>query len=105
MATYHHYGVPSDTDYEGADYIEGAKVFVSDPMAHPYRIEFLKFEAGSPMHELVQTRTHVAFVVDDLEAAMAGKNVIVEPFDAKETLRVCFITDGDAVIELMQEIG
>ena len=104
MATFHHYGVPSDKEYAGADYIEGGKVFVTDALAHPYRIEFLKFDADSPMHELVRTKTHVAFLVDDLDAALAGKNVIVEPFDAKPTLRVAFITDGDAVIEVMQEI-
>jgi hypothetical protein len=104
MATFHHYGVPTAVESAGAAYIEGAKVYATDPEAHPYRVEFLRFEADSEMHELVQTKTHVAFMVDDLAAALAGKNVIVEPFDATDTLRVAFITDGDAVLELMESI-
>jgi hypothetical protein len=77
-------------------------VFVTDPEASPFRIEFLRFEEGSPMHELVQGKAHAAYVVDNLDEAIAGKNVIVEPFDATDTLRVAFITDGDAVLELME---
>jgi hypothetical protein len=104
MATFHHIGVPADSVDEGAAYIEGGKVYVTSPDDHPYRIEFLKFDADSPMHELVRTRTHVAFMVDDLDAAVEGQNVIVEPFEATDTLRVAFITDGNAVLELMEEI-
>ncbi|HOZ47177.1 MAG TPA: hypothetical protein PLO37_18145 [Candidatus Hydrogenedentes bacterium] len=104
MATFHHFGVPSSAVYEGAGYVEGGKVYVTDPETHPFRIEFLRFEEGSPMHELVRTRPHAAFAVDDLDAALEGRNVIVEPFNAMPTLRVAFITDGDAVIELMQNL-
>ena len=104
MATFHHIGVPADRVDKGATYIEGGKVYATSPDDHPYRIEFLKFDADSPMHELVRTRTHVAFMVDDLDAAIEGQNVIVEPFEATNTLRVAFITDGNAVLELMEEI-
>ena len=105
MATFHHFGVPTSAQYDGAAYIEGGKVHATDPCAHPYRIEFLTFEEGSPMHEWVRTRPHAAFLVDDLDTAMAGKTILVEPFDATDSLRVGFIADGDAVIELMQEIA
>ncbi len=104
MATFHHFGVPTDQSFEGSAYIEGGKVYATNPEEHPYRVEFLKFDADSPMHELVRTKPHAAFMVDDLAAAVAGKNVIVEPFEATETLRVAFITDGDALIELMESI-
>ncbi len=103
MATYHHFGVPSEKTYEGAAYIEGAKVYATSPDDHPFRVEYLRFEADSPMHEWVRTRPHAAFMVDDLDAALAGKTIIVEPFDATEELRVAFIADGDALIEVMQQ--
>ena len=88
---------------ENTIYIEGAKVHITDAASHPYNVEFLRFETGSPMHELVQTRTHVGYIVPDLDEALKGQTVIVEPFDATEELRVAFITDGDAVLELMEE--
>ena len=104
MSTFHHYGVPTNVKQEGETYIEGAKVFVTDPERHPYRIEFLRFEENSPMHEDIINKPHAAFIVDDLKTALEGKNVIVEPFDATESLRVAFINDNGAVIELMQNI-
>ena len=45
-----------------------------------------------------------AFWVDDLNAALAGHKVICDPFDATEELRVAFIDDKGAIIELMQKI-
>ena len=102
MATFHHYGVPVDAKQADEIYIEGAKVFITDCEKHPYGVEYLRFEADSPMHEDVQKKTHAAFVVDSLDEALKGQNVIVEPFDATDTLRVAFINDNGAVIELME---
>jgi len=101
-SVFHHFGVPTQQVSEGEIYIEGAKVHITDPEKHPYRVEFLRFEGGSPMPEIIQNQPHAAFMVDDLEAALAGKKVVCEPFDATETLRVAFIQDGDALIELME---
>jgi len=104
MSSFHHFGVPTNVKQDNEIYIEGAKVYITDAESHPYKVEFLRFEQGSPMHEDVINNPHAAFMVDDLAAAMEGKNVIVEPFDATETLRVAFINDCGAVIELMQNI-
>jgi len=104
MGTFHHFGVPTSEKQENEIYIEGGKVFITDAESHPYRIEFLRFEPDSPMHADVINNPHAAFMVDDLETAMKDQNVIVEPFDATETLRVAFINDNGAVIELMQNI-
>jgi hypothetical protein len=101
-ATFHHFGVPTTKQSENEDYLEGAKVYTTNPEEHPYRVEFLRFEEGSPMHEAVQNNSHAAFLVDNIDQALEGQNVIVEPFDASDTLRVAFIMDGDAVIELME---
>ncbi len=72
--------------------------------SHPFRIEFLRFEPDSPMHADVINNPHAAFMVENLDAALEGQTVIIEPFDATETLRVAFINDNGAVIELMQNI-
>jgi len=104
MSSYHHFGVPVSTQQENENYIEGAKVYVTDPEAHPYRVEYLRFEADSPMPKEVIENPHAAFMVDDLAAALEGQNVIIEPFEATETLRCAFINDGGAIIELMETI-
>lgn len=100
-AEYHHFGVPTQSESSGETYLEGGKLFLTDPADHPYRVEFLRFDADSSMPEVIRTQPHAAFVVDDLDAALEGQNVVLEPFDANETTRVAFILDGDALIELM----
>ena len=104
MSEFHHFGVPVSVEQENEIYIAGAKVFITDSASHPYNVEYLRFEKDSPMHADVINNPHAAFLVDDLTAALEGKNVTVEPFDATETLRVAFINDKGAVIELMQNI-
>jgi hypothetical protein len=100
--TFHHFGVPTSARGEGETYLEDCKVFITDPEQHPYRIEFLRFEDGSPMPEALQKRPHTAWQVESLERAMEGHEVVVEPFDATDTVRVAFIKIGDALIELME---
>ena len=99
---FHHIGVPCTQ--AGADeiYVEAAKVHATDPEEHPYRIEFLRFDPDSEMHEAVKNNPHAAFFVDNLEEALKGQNVIIPPVDIDETLRIAFIMDGPAVIELME---
>lgn len=99
---FHHVGVPTGEQHSGETYMEGGKLFITDPESHPYRVEFLRFEADSPMPEALKTQVHAAFVVESIAAAMEGKEVVLEPFDANETVRVAFIKDGDALIELME---
>ena len=100
---FHHFGVPTRAKQNAETYIAGAKVFVTDPEAHPYRVEFLRFESDSPMPEAIRTQSHAAFVVPRLEEALKGRKVLIEPFEATDSLRVAFIADGDAVIELMEK--
>ena len=102
MAEFKHFGVPTDVEQADEIYIEGAKVYITDADKHPFKVEFLRFEADSPMHEDVRTKPHAAFMVDSLDEALKGQNVIIEPFDATEELRVAFISDNGAVIELME---
>jgi hypothetical protein len=103
MAEFHHYGVPTQTKQPNEIYIEAAKVYITDATKHPYKVEFLRFEPGSPMPECCKTRCHAAFLVPNLDQALVGRNVLIPPFDATPELRCAFITDGEAVIELMQK--
>ena len=102
MQEFDHIGVPTDTQREGETYLEAAKLYVTDAAASPYAIEWLRFEPGSPMPEVLQKTTHVAYKVDDLAAAMAGKDVLIEPFEPMEGVHVGFILHEGVPIELMQ---
>jgi len=102
VATFHHFGVPTQVPHEGETYLEGAKVHITDPDAHPYKVEFVRCEPGCPMPEIIQTTPHAAYVVDDLAAAVAGKEIVLPITPMSESLTIAFIKDGDALLELMQ---
>jgi hypothetical protein len=55
-----------------------------------------------PYPDLVKTVPHVAFVVDDLEKEISGKNVIIEPNSPSDGLMVAFIEVNGAPVELME---
>jgi hypothetical protein len=45
---------------------------------------------------------HVAYVVESLEDALAGGNVVAEPFDVFGDVRVAFIEVDGAPVEFVQ---
>jgi hypothetical protein len=99
---YHHVGVPTDRPRSGECYLEAWKVHVSGFEASPYGIQWMRFEADSPVDELIRTVPHVAFEVEDLEAAVVGKRVLTPPNSPSPGVRVAMIVDNGCPIELLQ---
>ena len=97
-----HWGVPTPEEKEGMTYLEDIKTAITDFAASPFAIEWLKFDADSPMPELIQKMPHVAFVVDDIQAALKDEKVIVEPFPVGDNLTCAFIDGGGFAVELME---
>src|SRR5438552_13636037 len=75
MRRFHHVGVITDRVQPGEIYVAQTKVHVTNPAHHPYRVEYLRFEPDSPVTGPVRDRPHMAFVVEDLEAEIAGEQV------------------------------
>lgn len=104
MKTFSHVGIPTTVAREGEIHLEGGGVYITDFNTHPYSIEWLRFEDSSPLPDVLKTVAHVAFEVQDLDAALEGKDVLIEPFEPMEGLRVAFILDDGAPVEFMQKI-
>lgn len=102
MREFDHVGLPTDDKQPGEMYVEETKVWVTDPNAHPYKVEFLRYEPDSPVTGPVRELPHIAYRVDDLDKAMEGEEIVLGPFNATETLRVVFIHKDGAVIEFME---
>ncbi len=99
---YHHIGIPTDIAREEEEYLEEFKMYGSGYEKSPYGVEWMRFEPDSPLPELVKTVAHVAFVVDDLQAAIDGKDILIEPNSPAEGVKVAFIVDNGAPIEFLQ---
>ena len=69
---------------------------------NPYGIEWLRFEPDSPLPELVKRVPHVAFKVDDLEAELEGKEVLIAPNSPSPGVRVAFVIHDGAPVEFLE---
>jgi hypothetical protein len=76
---YHHIGIPTERPLPAKDYSQKYKLYASGYLESPYGVEWMKFDHDFPLPELVKTVPHVAFVVDDIQAAIAGKQILIEP--------------------------
>lgn len=101
-AKYHHMGIPTDKSRPGESYLEKLKLFATPFNANEYGIEWLRFDEDSPMPKLIQQVPHVAFEVDDVEAAVQGKQVLLAPNEPLPGLRIAFIVHDGAPVEFLQ---
>ena len=101
---YSHIGIPTKDrkDEYLPIYLDACKVRINDFNTEPYAVEWLKFEEGSPFPEILQKQAHVAYECDNLEEAMKGCKVLVEPFEAGPNLMCAFVEVDGLGIELMQ---
>ena len=102
-ARYLHMGIPVTNKKPGMTYNEGGKLWMSNPDDYDYKIEYLKFEEGTPFPEIMHKNPHVAFQVDDMAPYLADADqVIFGPVDLGGGTRMAFIIKDDAIIELME---
>jgi hypothetical protein len=102
---YHHIGIPTEIPRDHEVYLEEFKTFVSGFETSRYGVEWMRFEEDAPLPELVKTVPHVAFVVEDLQEATAGHELLIPPNSPSEGVTVAFIVDNGAPIELLQFDG
>jgi hypothetical protein len=99
---YHHLGIPTTVPREGEVYLAEHKLYVSGYETSPYGIEWMRFEPGCDLPELVKTVPHLAFRVDDLAAALRGKTVLIKPNSPSPGVIVAFVVDDGAPVEFLQ---
>jgi len=99
---YHHLGIPTTIPREGEVYLEKFGFYVHGFEESPFGVEWMRFEPGCSLPELVQTVPHVAFEVDNLEEAIRGRVILIEPSSPSEGVRVAFIVDNGAPVEFLE---
>lgn len=98
-----HIGVPTKSPQPGETYVEGLKVHITQPDAHDYKYEYLRFEPGSCMPAEIQVNPHIAVKVDCIADELKKcQEVLVPPMPVDETLTICFVKRDGVILELMQ---
>jgi hypothetical protein len=62
----------------------------------------MRYEPHCQVPDVVRTVPHVAFAVDDLDEALKGKEVLIQPNAPSAGVRVAFILDNGAPVELLE---
>jgi hypothetical protein len=101
---YHHLGIPTSKQVEGEVYLAKYKFFVAGFSASPFGVEWMRFEPGCTLHELIKTIPHIAFEVDDLDQELAKHNfkIIGLPGSPSEGVRSAMIEYNGAPVELIE---
>ena len=98
---YHHLGIPVDTPTPNERYLPQLKMYVSGFETSPFGIEWMRFESDNPVDALIRRVPHLAFEVDDLEAALAKHafRLLAPPGSPSDGTRVAMIEHNGAPVE------
>ena len=99
---YHHLGIPTKSPKDGETYLQQYDIHCTDYESNQSGIQWMRYGKKCPLPKLVQEVAHVAFEVENLDEAIRGKEVIIEPNSPSEGVRVAFIKDNGAPVELME---
>lgn len=99
---FNHLGIPTTERFEGEIDVPHLQITVSDHQSNPFGIQWQRYWEGAPYPELVKSVPHVAFEVDDLDAALEGHEILIEPNSPSDGVIVAFIKVAGAPVELMQ---
>jgi hypothetical protein len=105
MKQFDHVGIPTEEKHGTEMYVAESKVWVTDPLSHPHRIEYLRYEPDSPISGPVRDLPHFAFRVDNLDQAVGDDPILLGPFWSTPRLYVVFVLKDGAVFEYMEGAG
>src|SRR5580698_2052809 len=102
MRRYHHIGIPTTEAKPGETHLKHLNVFVVSHEKSEYGVEWMRFEADAIVPDLVRQVPHVAFEVADLASELAGREILIPPNSPSDGVRVAFIVENGAPIELLE---
>jgi len=100
---FHHIGLVTDTEKPGEMYFEMLKAWGTNPDDDPNKIEWVRLAPGSLLADTPVARMpHTSWAVDDLDAELEGKDVVVGPMTAAEGVRIAYFMQDGALIEYLE---
>lgn len=99
---FHHIGIPTSERKPNEKYLEQYKFYVSGFDISEFGIEWMRFEKGSPISEIIQKIPHIAFEVDNLDLAIQGKRMIGGVSSPSKGVKVAMIIENGAPVELLE---
>lgn len=98
---YHHIGIPTKVSKKGEQYIPEYKLYFCSCDKNEYGIEWMRYEDDCKFPEILKTKPHIAFEVDDVYEAVKGKKILVEPNSPAEGIVIAYIEEDGVPIEFL----
>jgi hypothetical protein len=98
----HHIGIPTSEIRPGERYAASVDMYTTDDLTGPLPIQWHRFGPDCKLAEPMRTQPHIAYKVDNLEAAIAGHVVILGPYEPLDDFRVAVIDNNGMPIELIE---
>jgi hypothetical protein len=99
---FHHMGMPSTRQRSDEIYLESLKIFITDPGKSANRIEWVRALPDCPFPEVMKTKAHIAYVVENLAESIKGQTVIWPPCEPLPGIRVAFVLEEEAPVEYLE---
>ncbi len=99
---YHHMGIPTSEKKPGERYLAEYKMYVSGFDNSEYGVEWMRFEDGSPVPEIIQKVPHIAFEVDNLNEAVKGRELLDDIKSPSKGVKVAMILENGAPVEFLE---
>ena len=87
---------------KGEKYLEKYKFFHAGFDQSEFGIEWMRYDDDCPLPDIVKKLPHLAFEVEDIQEAILGRKVIIEPNSPSKGNVVAFIEEDGLPIELIQ---
>ncbi len=103
MKRFHHIGLVAQEEKPGETYYDSLQVWGTNPDDDPNRVEWVRFAPDSPLADTpVAKMPHVSWQVDNLDAALEGKETVVGPLDVGGGIRIAYFLQDGALIEYLE---
>ncbi len=100
---YFHLGIPTDQDMKWDTYLENLKLHIMEYENDPFGIEWMKFDEGTPMPEIIVKRPHVAFKIANFDEAVKKFKLLVPVSSPRPGMKTCFIQHKGIGIEFVSK--
>ena len=103
MFDFDHVGITTTAKHPDENWVEQSRVWVTNPRKHPEHIEFLRYEPGSTVPDVIKANPHIAFRVSALadHLKQPGVEIVIAPFTVGDFLEVVFVKKHNTIFEYM----
>ena len=100
--TFHHLGIPVSGKLPNSVHNPGLKLHTTGYFESPYAVEWMTFDDDNDLPEIIKQQPHIAYVVNNLDAAIKGREIILEPNSPCDGVTIAFIKEGLNLVEFLQ---